>query len=81
MGSKRRGPKLPFGALAVAKGFCTRAEVDEALDIQRRQTALGRPKPLTGIVMVQNGFISTGELIDILRSYEDEPQDDGGWAA
>jgi hypothetical protein len=74
MSSKGKSPKLPFGELAVRKGYCTPKQVEEALRLQRQVEAKGRPRPLTGIIMVQNGFISTGQLIDILRAYQDEPE-------
>lgn len=65
-------PRVPFGQMAVRKGYCTDEEVEEALAIQKKRAARGRPRPLTGIVMVQHGIISTGQLIDLLKAYEDE---------
>ena len=72
MSPKREKPRIPFGELAVRKGYCKPEEVEEALRQQRQIAAKGRPRPLTGIIMVQNGFISTGQLIDILRAYEED---------
>ena len=74
MASRDKKPKPRFGEVAVRKGFCTPEQVDQALRIQRKKAAGGRPKPLTGIVMVQHGIISTGQLIDVLRAYQ-EPDD------
>jgi len=76
MASKREKERIPFGELAARKGYCTREQVEEALRIQRRLEAGGRPRPLLGIVMVQNGIISTGQLIDVLRAYEDQASED-----
>ena len=78
MASKRKNERVPFGELAVRKGYCSTEEVEETLHIQRKLASRGRPKPLTGIIMVQNGFISTGELIDVLRAYQEAPPEDEG---
>ncbi len=71
-GQDGKDGKLPFGQIAVGKGYCTPDQVDEALRIQRAIERQGRPRPLTGILMVQHGIISTGQLIDIIRAYEDD---------
>ena len=63
-----------IGQMAVDKGYCTDQQVDEALRIQRKRARDGRPRQLTGIIMVQHGIISTGQLIDVLRAYEDEEE-------
>ena len=65
-------PRVRFGQMAVEKGYCTEKEVEEALAIQKQRAARGRPQPLTGIVMVQHGIISTGQLIDLLKAYDEE---------
>ena len=67
-----RPATIRFGEMAVRKGYCTREQVREALREQRRLGARGRPRPLTGILMVRNGFISTGQLIDLLRTYQQQ---------
>jgi hypothetical protein len=64
--------RIPFGEMAVRKGYCTREEVEEALRVQRKLGERGRPRPLIGIILVQHGFITTGQLIDVLRTYQDE---------
>ncbi|NQT50985.1 hypothetical protein HQ576_02985 [bacterium] len=60
--------KVPFGELAVRKGYCTPDDVAAAVEAQRQLGARGRPRPLLGIILVQRGSISTGQLIDLLRS-------------
>ena len=67
----KRARRRRFGELAVAKGYCTPQDVETALRIQRRLAAGGRPKPLTGILMVQHGIISTGQLIDVIRAFQE----------
>lgn len=64
--------RIPFGEMAIRKGYCTAEEVAEALRVQRKLGRRGRPRPLTGIIMVKHGFITTGQLIDVLRTYRDE---------
>jgi hypothetical protein len=58
--------------MAVQKGYCTREQVDEALRRQRQLAERGEPGPLLGILLVQHGFLSTGQLIDLLHTYEQE---------
>ena len=71
MTAKQKMSKARFGELAVRKGYCTQDQVEKALKLQREQEAAGRARTLSGIVMVQNGIISTAQLIDLLREYED----------
>ena len=74
MSAKVPQPKLPIGQIAVQKGYCTPEQVDEALRIQAELAAGGRPRPLTGILMVRHGILSTGQLIDILKAYQHQAQ-------
>ena len=74
LGMTKKGKKARarLGELAVQKGYCTPEQVENALKIQREQHAAGRARTLSGIIMVQNGIISTGQLIDLLRDYDEE---------
>jgi hypothetical protein len=74
----KKGRKARLGELAVQKGYCTPEEVAKALKIQREQQAAGRAQTLSGIIMVQNGTLSTGQLIDLLREYEGEDAGEEG---
>ncbi len=65
--------RIPFGQMAVRKGYCTAAQVEQTLRMQEQLGQGGRPRPLIGVLMVRNGTISTGQLISILRAYEDDP--------
>lgn len=64
--------RLRFGEMAIRKGYCARAQVEEALRVQRALGARGQPRPLLGLILVKRGFLSTGQLIDVLRTYEQE---------
>ena len=75
--ASRGEERIPFGEMAIRKGYCTADEVAEALRVQRKLGRRGRPRPLTGIIMVKHGFITTGQLIDVLRTYQhDHDKDD-----
>jgi hypothetical protein len=65
-------PPLRFGEMAVALGFCTREDVQRALRAQRHSEQQGKPRVLIGILLVQQGAISTGQLIAVLRQYEED---------
>jgi len=70
MTEKGKKTKARLGELAVQKGYCTPQQVDKALRIQREQKAAGRRPMLSGIILVQNGIISTEQLIDMLQDYD-----------
>ena len=63
-----------FGQIAVAMGFCGKAEVDQALRIQREQDGHGERHRLLGILMVSEGLLSTTQLIEILKTIERQQQ-------
>ena len=65
---ERKKPR--FGEIAVQKGYCTQDDIHATLRIQKEEAGRGDPRRLTGLILVQHGFISTGQLIDILRDYE-----------
>lgn len=59
-----------FGEIAVAKGFCALKDVDQALRIQRDQDQKGERHRLLGIIMIEEGLLSTTQLIEILKDFE-----------
>lgn len=70
----RRGKPaaMRIGEMAVARGYCTAEQVNQALRLQRELAARGRePRPLLGILMVQRGILSTGQLIALLKALRD----------
>ncbi len=61
-----------FGDYAIALGFCTSADVDRAVKIQKDLVNRGYPHMLIGLVMVRYGIIDAGQLIDVLKTFERE---------
>ena len=60
----------PFGQVAVKLGFVTPSQVESALDIQRSLEHSGKGRKLLGVILLETGFISSAQLIDILQYYE-----------
>ncbi|MFH1023149.1 MAG: hypothetical protein V1809_07145 [Planctomycetota bacterium] len=60
----------PFGAVAVRLGFVTPEQVLVALKEQRRRDEGGGRHVLIGLIMVKMGFLTNGQLIEVLRHYE-----------
>lgn len=64
--------RKPFGQIAVQMGLATQAQVKKALQIQREEDAAGKTHRLLGIILVSEGFLSTSDLIAILKLYQQE---------
>ena len=59
-----------FGVLAVGKGYVTPDEVIEALRIQvMEDVEKGKHRPI-GVVLLEQGLITTSQLIDVLEAME-----------
>ena len=54
-----------FGQVAVRRGFVDEQQVRRAINTQRDRSN-GIPR-LLGLVMLEEGMISTGQLIEVLR--------------
>lgn len=61
-----------FGAIAVRLGFLEEADVQRALDRQATEADGSNRDKLIGLHMLELGLLSTSQLIEILREYEDE---------
>jgi hypothetical protein len=61
-----------FGDYAVEMGYCTYADVEEALRIQHDLVTRGFPRMLIGLVMVRYGIIDNNQLIQVLKVLERE---------
>ena len=59
----------PFGARAMMMGMVTTEQIEEALTRQRLLAESGE-KRLLGMIMVEMQFITTTQLLAILRTYE-----------
>ncbi len=64
--------RKPFGQIAVEMGFVTQAQVKQALEIQKDEDARKAPHRLLGIIMLEAGFLSSEEMIQILKYYQTE---------
>lgn len=72
-GNGSQKPKRkPFGQIAIEMGFVTAEQVKRALDIQHQEDAAGKTRRLLGVIMLEAGFLSSEELIQILRYYQTE---------
>ena len=60
----------PFGQVAVGMGFCTQADVDAALEVQRNLKAEEKEHKLIGMILLELRALSTTQLIQILQYYE-----------
>ncbi|MGB1661910.1 MAG: UDP-glucose 4-epimerase GalE [Planctomycetota bacterium] len=65
------GQKSRFGELAVKLGFVTEQDIDRVLIEQDKIRSEGRGHKMMGLCMVEMGLISTTQLVEILRHYDD----------
>ncbi|GJM26893.1 MAG: hypothetical protein DHS20C16_33080 [Phycisphaerae bacterium] len=65
-----RSESMRFGDYAIALGYCTSADVNRAVKIQKDLINRGHPHMLIGLVMVRYGIIDAGQLIDVLKTLE-----------
>jgi serine/threonine-protein kinase len=63
---------VPFGDLAVGKGFVTPQQVRECLDLQAKRTTEGET-PRLGDLMVELGYLLPHQLEMILKEQKDSP--------
>lgn len=61
-------PSGDFGRTAVRLGYCTDEEVQEARMIQKNVRQMGLAVPKLGDVLLDKGFVTEGQLTEILRS-------------
>ena len=60
----------PFGQVAIRMGFVTDSQVQAALEVQDSMQKAGRKRRLIGMILLDLGMISSQQLIDILKYYE-----------
>ena len=65
-----RSPRELFGQLAIRKGYITPEQLDQALARQKQIVAEGAKHKLIGLLMVEMGFLTNGQLIAILKNIE-----------
>lgn len=61
-----------FGAIATRLGFVDQDDVQRALQRQTQESENGHRDKLIGLHMLEMGLLSTSQLIEILREYEEE---------
>jgi hypothetical protein len=64
----------PFGEIAVGLGFCSREDVEKGLEVQRELKRARKKHKLIGMILLESGAISSAQLIQILRYYEEEAE-------
>ena len=60
-----------FGDIAVRLGFVSQLHVVRALERQKREMEEGNQHKLIGMHMLEMGLLSTSQLIEILKYYEE----------
>lgn len=64
------GEDEPFGEMAVQLGFCTAKDVREALNKQHRLRQEDGVEKLIGVIMMEEGLLTSEQVISILRMLE-----------
>lgn len=59
-----------FGEMVIRKGFITREQLEKGLSLQKDMDKLGTHK-LIGMIMLDEGILSSGQLIEILKYMEE----------
>jgi len=62
----------PFGQRAIRLGFSSPEDRDTALAEQRRRDAAGDTHLPIGMIMIEMGYLTTTQLLAILKTYEEE---------
>ena len=55
-----------FGVIAVEKGFITKEQLFEALQIQVEEDLTGKPHTLIGLILVRLGYLSREQAEEVL---------------
>lgn len=58
--------ELLFGKIAVSRGFCTQAQIDECLRLQLQMQTPHQPSPKLGQLLVDRGFLTREQLDQVL---------------
>ncbi len=61
----------PFGQIALRLGFIANEDLERALARQKDVDQAGGPHKMIGLVLVEDGAMSTTQLIRVLQLYED----------
>lgn len=61
----------PFGEVAIKLGYAAPAQIKEALKLQENLRHEGKAHKLLGMILLEQGYLSTSGLIEILKYYND----------
>ena len=64
----------PFGSVALRLCLTNKEQLEEALAIQDEEDKAGKEHRLLGLIMLEMGYLTTTELIEVLR-HIDEAQE------
>lgn len=59
-----------FGEMAVQKGYCTKKDVERALEVQRALEESGGPRKMLGLIMLEETMIDNQQFIELLMELD-----------
>lgn len=59
-----------FGEMALEKGYCTKNDVDKALQIQSALEKDGEGRKMLGLIMLEETMIDNAQFIEILMELD-----------
>lgn len=68
--SQDQAPAMPFGGIAVKKGFIEEPQLRAALARQKQIVEEGGKHEMLGLVMLEMGLLSNAQFIEILKYLE-----------
>ena len=66
-----------FGQIAIEKGYITEEQVDTALQVQKEMDSRGERHKLIGVIMLDLGMLTSEQIVDILKAFEEHASRDG----
>ena len=64
--------KRLFGEIAIERNYVSVAQVKQALEIQREMRRSGEGHKLIGVLLVELGYMSPKQVMEILEAYDAE---------
>jgi hypothetical protein len=61
-----------FGTIAIEKGFLTKAQLIEALEIQAEENVNHGAHRLIGQILLEKGYITEGQIEEVLTVINDQ---------
>lgn len=66
-----------FGQIAVKLGFIDAAVLHRALDVQIEERRAGKGHKLLGVILVEGGFMTAGQVFEVLQAFDVEETERG----